>query len=251
MQHRPAAGAALRHLGLAARRTSAARRRSRDRTPSSGRARSGAPRGASPAPCPRHEPSRRRPPPLRLACVRRPREECSGDRARSRAQRLAAGGEGAGPRPRGPARHLPQHADHARRRGARAHPLPPGQDPGLVLHGPRQRGLVGRRRDRDGPGRRRHAAAPRHGRPHHARRRAVADLRAVHGPRRRADARPRRQRPHGRRAPRAARDGQPPAGDAPGRGRLRARVPHPRGAARRGRLVRRRRDRRAATRTRA
>ena len=40
-----------------------------------------------------------------------------------------------------------------------------------------------------GAGRRRHAAPPRHGRPHHARRRAVADLRAVHGPRRRAHAR--------------------------------------------------------------
>ena len=52
-------------------------------------------------------------------------------------------------------------------------------------------------------------------------------------------------------AARADRDGQPPAGDAAGRGRLRARVPHPRGAARRGRLVRRGRDRRAATRTRA
>src|SRR5205823_14150998 len=62
-----------------------------------------------------------------------------------------------------------------------------GEDPGLVLHGPWQRGLVGRRRDRDGPGRRRHAVAPRHGRPHHARRRAVADLRPVHGPRRRSE----------------------------------------------------------------
>ena len=35
----------------------------------------------------------------------------------------------------------------------------------------------------------------------------------------RADARPRRQRPHGRRAARADRDGQPPAGDAAGRDR--------------------------------
>jgi len=70
----------------------------------------------------------------------------------------------------------------------------------------------------------------------------VADLRAVHGPPGRADARSRRQRAHGRRAPRAARDGQPPAGDASGVGRLRARVPHPRGEARRGRLVGRRRD---------
>ena len=57
-------------------------------------------------------------------------------------------------------------------------------------------------------------AAARHGRAHHPRRRAVADLRPVHGPRRRADARPRRQRPPRRRPARAARDGQPPAGDA-------------------------------------
>ena len=39
-----------------------------------------------------------------------------------------------------------------------------------------------------GAGRRRHAAAPRHGRPRHARRRALADLRPVHGPRGRPDA---------------------------------------------------------------
>ena len=107
-----------------------------------------------------------------------------GDCERSRAGRLAERGQRGGPRPRGPARHLPQHADHARRRGARAHPLPPGQDPRLVLHGPRQRGRRRRRRDRDGARGRRHAAAPRHGRAHRARRRAVADLRAVHGPRR-------------------------------------------------------------------
>ena len=154
-------------------------------------------------------------------------------------ERVAPRSKECGSRPRGSARHLPQHAHHPRDRGARPHPLQAGEDPRLVLHGPRQRGRRGRRRDRDGPGRRRHAAPPRHGRPRHARRRAVADLRAVHGPRRRADARPRRQRPHGRRAPRADRDGQPPAGDAAGRGRLRARVPDPRGEARRGRLVRR------------
>ena len=38
-----------------------------------------------------------------------------------------------------------------------------------------------------GAGRCRLSAAPRHGRPRHARRRAVADLRPVHGPRRRPD----------------------------------------------------------------
>ena len=48
--------------------------------------------------------------------------------------------ERGGPRPRGPPHRLPQHADHARGRGARPHPLQAGQDPGLVLHGPRERG---------------------------------------------------------------------------------------------------------------
>src|SRR3954468_23550478 len=177
-----------------------------------------------------------------------PSKDGNGDRARSRAQPLAPGCEGVGPRSRGPAPDVPQHARHPRGRGARAHPLPAGEDPGLVLHRPRQRGLVRRRRDRDGGERRRHAAPSRHGRPHHARGRAVADLRAVHGPRRRPDARQGRQRPHGRPATRADRDGLAPAGDAPGGGRLRARLPHPRGEARRGRLVRRggRRARRRA-----
>ena len=53
---------------------------------------------------------------------------------------LAPGGEGGRPRPRGPALDVPQHADHARDRGARPHPLQAGQDPGLVLHGTRERG---------------------------------------------------------------------------------------------------------------
>ena len=163
-----------------------------------------------------------------------------GDCERSGARRLLQRGARGRARPRGPARHLPQHAHHARRRGARPHPLPPGQDPRLVLHRPRQRSRRRRRRDGDGAGRRRHAAPPRHGRPHHARRRAVADLRAVHGTPGRPDARPRRQRPHGRPAARADRDGQPPPRDASGRGRLRARLPHSGGVARRGRLVRRR-----------
>ena len=44
-------------------------------------------------------------------------------------------GEGSGPRPRGPARHLPQHADHARDRGARPHPLPQGKIPARSTRG--------------------------------------------------------------------------------------------------------------------
>ena len=127
----------------------------------------------------------------------------------------------------------------ARTRGARPHPLPAGQDPGLVLHGPRQRGLGGRDRDRDGARRRRHAAPPRHGRPRHARRRAVAHLRQLHGPRRRPGQGQGRQRAPGRHPPRSRRDGLAPAGDAPGRGRLRARLPDQGGEAGRGRLVRR------------
>ena len=93
---------------------------------------------------------------------------------------------------------------------------------------------------RDGARRRRLPAPTRHGRAHHARRRAVADLRAVHGSRRRARPRPRRERPPRRRPARAARDGQPSAGDAPRRRRDGARVPDPGGAPRRDRLVRRR-----------
>src|SRR5215203_2676372 len=183
-------------------------------------------------------------PVVRVPRVQARRRGCSnGDCERSRAGRLVERGPRGGARPRGPARHLPQHADHARDRGARSHPLQAGQDPGLFLHGSRQRGELRRSRDRDGRGRRRHAAPPRHGRPHHPRCRALADLRAVHGQGRRAHEGQGRQRPHGRLQPRVARDGQPPAGDAPGRRGLRARVSHPRGAACRGRVVRRRRIR--------
>ena len=64
----------------------------------------------------------------------------NGDRERSGARRLAARGERGRPRPRGPARHLPQHADHPRRRGARPHPLQAGEDPRLLLHRARERG---------------------------------------------------------------------------------------------------------------
>ena len=156
-------------------------------------------------PCPRAQRSRRYA--RRGHSLRRGR--CSGDRARGRAERLAAGGEGVGPRPRGPARHLPQHADHARRRGARPHPLPAGQDPRLVLHGPRQRG------------RRRSASRPRWapddvGTPLHRDMgvhitRGVEPWRIFAQYMGRADGPTqgtRRQRPHGRRAPRPDRDGQ-------------------------------------------
>ena len=61
-----------------------------------------------------------------------------------------------------------------------------GKIPGSFYTGPRQRGLGRRRGDGDGAGRRRLPAAARHGRAHHPRRRAVEDLRAVHGARRRA-----------------------------------------------------------------
>ena len=63
--------------------------------------------------------------------------------------------------------------------------------------------------------------------------------------------RPGRQRAHGRLEARAARDGQPPAGDAPGGGRLRARLPDPRGEARRASAGSARARPRAATPTRA
>ena len=118
-----------------------------------------------------------------------------------------------------------------------------GKIPGSFYTGRGNEALGRRRRERDGAGRRRLPAAARHGRAHHARRRAVADLRAVHGSRRRPDPRTRRQRPPRRRPARAARDGEPPARDAPGRGRDGARLPDPRGAPRRARLVRRRRRR--------
>ena len=79
----------------------------------------------------------------------------------------------------------------------------------LVLHGARQRGLGDRRRDGDGSttwGRRSTATWA----CMHARRRALADLRPVHGARGRADSRPGRQRPHGRLEARPPRHGQYP-----------------------------------------
>ena len=139
-----------------------------------------------------------------------------------------------------PPRDVPQHAHHARHRGARPHPLQAGKDSRLVLHGARQRGLGGRCRDGDGAERRRHAAPARHGGPRDARHRAVARVRAVHGPRGRPDEGAGREHPHGRRPTRAAHDGEPPPGDAPGCGRNGARVQDSRRETRRGRLVRRR-----------
>ena len=164
---------------------------------------------------------------------------CRHGSTRGRAGRDAATGEGGGARPRGPPRDVPQHAHHPGGRGARAHPLQAGEDPRIVLHRARERGLRRGRRDGDGPERRRHAAAARHGRPHHPRHRAVAHLRPVHGPRGRPHPRTRRQRPHGRLPARAPHDGEPPARDASGRRRDGPGVQDPRRAARRRRLVRR------------
>ena len=160
-------------------RSSAARTRSRGRTRPSRRASCAAPRAASPRPCPR------------------------ASATDSQTESLEFGARWRSPREAEPVGSLQEVKEAGLDRedllgiyrnmlitrgdrGARAHPLQAGQDPGLVLHGPRQRGRRGRRRDGDGPRRRRHAAPPRHGRARHARRRAVADLRAVHGPRRRA-----------------------------------------------------------------
>src|SRR5205814_179695 len=71
---------------------------------------------------------------LRLARRAQPLEfPRDGDRKRSGAGRLAPRGKGGGPRPRGSARRLPNHARHAWGRGARAHPVPAGQDPRLLL----------------------------------------------------------------------------------------------------------------------
>ena len=58
---------------------------------------------------------------------------------RERARRRA-------PDPRGPAQPVPVHGDDARRRGARDHPLPAGQDPGQLLRRLRPGGDLGRLR---------------------------------------------------------------------------------------------------------
>ena len=151
---------------------------------------------------------------------------------------------------RGSPAAVPAHAAHARHRGARTHPLPPGQDPGLVLHRPRQRGDGRGRGERHARPRRRLPDAARHGRPHRARHRAVAHLRAVHGPRRRLHRRTRRQRAHGRLQARDDRDGLAPARHAAGRLRLRPGLQAARRAARGGRAGAATAAPRAATRTR-
>ena len=83
------------------------------------------------------------------------------------------------------------------------------------------------------PARSRRARRARHG--------ALAHHRPVPGPQRRADGRPRRQRAPRRHEPGHAHDGLAPAGDAAGRGGLRARLPRARRAARGARLAGRRR----------
>ena len=110
-----------------------------------------------------------------------------GDCERSGAGRLAARGPGGGPRPRGPPRHLPQHAaSRAASRSAGTSSTSRGRSPARSTPGRGNEAAAVGVATAMGAGGRRHAAPPRHGRPHHARRRAVADLRAVHGPRRRA-----------------------------------------------------------------
>ena len=246
----------MQHLAAAARalapgspprtpRTSAARRRSAGRRPSSRRAPSGAPRAAS------RQPSHRRDWTHSGGRVTESSDVRNGDRTRGRAERLARAGEGVGPRPRGPARHLPQHAR------SRAASRSAGTSSTARARSPARSTPAAATRPR------RSASRPRWARRTSARRctatwactsRAASSrggssrnyMGRVDGP----DARPRRERAHGRRAARADRDGLAPAGDAAGRGRLRARVPHPRGEARRGRAGSARAPPRAATRTR-
>src|SRR5919197_1103146 len=134
----------------------------------------------------------------------RPRREMKGRARRSRrapdhkgtrdpdGHEHCPGGVGAGPlrriRPphaRRPHRPPSLHAAHARHRGARDEPVPPGQGPRLLLRRLRPGGRVGRRDVRDvraGPAVR---PPPRPRRAPDPRRHARADPRPVHGPRRR------------------------------------------------------------------
>ena len=176
----------------------------------------------------------------RFKVVERLRVSADGDRAGSRACRLAERGAGGGPRPRGPPRHLPQHADHARRSRSAA-----TSSTGRARSRARStRGAATRRA--------RSASRRRWGRTTSVRRstatwactssRGVEPWRIFAKYMGRADGPTRGRDGNVHMAdsqPRADRDGQPSAGDAAGRRRLRARLPDPRGEARRGRLVRR------------
>ena len=145
-----------------------------------------------------------------------------------------------GPRPRGPARRLPQHAAHARDRGARAtSSTSRGRSPEASTRAAATRppsvGVATAMGPED-------VGTPLHRDMGVHVTRGVEPWRIfaqymgrVDGPTRGRDGNVHMADA----APRADRHGQPPAGDAPGRGRLRARLPHPRGAAGRGRLVRR------------
>ena len=145
-----------------------------------------------------------------------------------------------GPRPRGSPRHLPQPAAHPRRRGARARSST-GRERSRAPSTPaaatrRSSVAVATAMGRDDVG------TPLHRNMGVHIARGVEPWRIFANYMGRADGPARgqgRKRPHGRPASRARRDGLAPAGDAAGRGRLRARLPHPRGEAGRGDLVRR------------
>ena len=85
-----------------------------------------------------------------------------------------------------PPRASALHAAHARHRGARAHPLPPGQGAGQLLRRPRPGGRVGGLGVRARPARPRLHPAPRPGRAPRPRRDARAGARPDDGPRRRS-----------------------------------------------------------------
>ena len=101
-----------------------------------------------------------------------------------------------------PGRSAARDAAHARDRGARDEPLPPGQGAGILLRRLRPGGRVGRPDVCDGGAGQALRPAPRPRRAPRARRAARDDLQPVHGPRRRHHERSRRQRalrrlPHG------------------------------------------------------
>ena len=144
-------------------RSSAARTRSRGRRRPSRRAPSGAPRAASPRPCPRVQACTRgcrRSVEFRLVAIAREAGPVG----------VADRGERGGPRPRRPPDDL-QNMLITRGIEERGHILyKQGKIPGSFYTGRGNEGAAVGDRDRDGAGRRRRAAPPRHGRPHHARR---------------------------------------------------------------------------------